>query len=196
AVSAVFDPEAHATRAVAYWRLSCGNQNRGLWLVYDPETGCVAEDQAGAIAALRYAAVLPEQEAPTALIDNARRACFHYARSAIARLEAARIAGDALHPNLPQCRIAAWINQGFTATRDRLSRHERAALDRLLQRLACRFTVSAERSLAAVLQRLPDRPDLDSLDLIDKQLRALEPGGGDRVDLSEVALLVLLAPPG
>jgi superfamily II DNA or RNA helicase len=190
--AAVVDPEAISAQAVAYWRLSCGSQAHGLWMVYDAETGCVAEDQASAVAALRRATVMPPAETPGEPIAKARRTFFRHAQSARVRWEAARIAGDALHPNLPQCRIAAWLNQGFTTTRHRLSRRQRTAMDRLLECLARRFTAAGERSLAALFEALPDRPSPAVLDRLEGELQALEPGAGDRIDLVEVATLILV----
>ncbi|UCC72207.1 MAG: DEAD/DEAH box helicase [Gemmatimonadota bacterium] len=182
-------------RAVAYWRVSCGKQGRGLWLICDVETGRVTEDQVTALELLRSARNLEGREPPEPLLAGARRACARYARGVTAQLEAARIAGDALSPSLPQCRIAAWLSRCFLATAHSMTRDEHATTDRVLDRLARRFTVAGERELARMAGDLPDRPSPGLLKRLDELLDALISNDSGPGNIKEVATL-LVTPAG
>ncbi len=144
--------------AYAYWRVTSGTMSRGLWLRYDPTTRCIVEDQAAAIQAFRKAARCASVSAarPDELA-RARQAAARYAREVVAQLEAARIAGDSLHPGLPQCRIASWLAREFEKSAYRLKEHDRAQIDELLDGLARRFTAESERTLARFASELPER---------------------------------------
>jgi len=192
AASAAAVDAGEPPRAVSYWRVGSGRSSRGLWLTCDVETGCVVDDQVGALQLLRDARALRRRNPPERLLASARRACARYARGVVARLEAARIAGDALSPGLPQCRIAAWLSRSFEARAHRLTSGERRSIDDLLDRLGQRFTVTGERSLAAAAAELPPHPNPRFLSRLDGLLRALvtDPSGSYRAD--EVATLLLL----
>ncbi|NIW35136.1 MAG: hypothetical protein GWN32_00725 [Gemmatimonadetes bacterium] len=161
-------------------------------MICDLETGCVDEDQARAIELLRGASELEGHRPPRSLLRTARRAFARHAREVRASLEAARIAGDALHPNLPQCRIAAWLSRACRSRKVRLSRGDRAAVDRLLDRLARRFTAAAERALAEVFDDLPDRPDPTWLAGLEERIESMESEEVTKVDLREIATALLL----
>jgi hypothetical protein len=152
----------------------------------------VVDDQVAALQLLRDARALRRRNPPQHLLASARRACARYAQGLVARLEAARIAGDALSPGLPQCRIAAWLSRSFRARAHRLTSQERRSIDDLLDRLGQRFTVAAERSLAAAAAELPPHPTASFLLQLDGLLRTLvtDPSGSQRAD--EVATLLLL----
>jgi superfamily II DNA or RNA helicase len=190
AASAAATGDTASSRAVSYWRVLSGGQSRGLWLVCDVETGCVAEDQVAALDLLRDARTLRRRKPPQHVLARARRACARYAHNLVARLEAARIAGDALNPSLPQCRIAAWLTRSFQATAHRLTSEEKAKIDELLDRLGRRFTVGDERSLAAAAAELPAYPTPGFLARLDVLLRTLASNQAERT--SEVATLLLL----
>jgi superfamily II DNA or RNA helicase len=177
-------------RAVSYWSLYTGGQVRGLWLVCDIETGCVTEDQVAALDSFRSARAQRQHKPPQELLARARRACARYARDLVARLEAARIAGDALSPSLPQCRIAAWLSRSFQTTAHRLTPDEKVKIDDLLDRLGHRFTVADERSLAAAAAELPTQPTPSFLARLDGLLRSLASHQRERA--SEVVTLLLL----
>ena len=179
-------------RAVSYWRASSGGQSRGLWLVCDLDSGCVVEDQAAAIETLRSACTSPVKQPPKGPLAKTRRACERYARSIVASLEAARIAGDALNPSLPQCRIAAWLSRSLQASIHRLRPEQRAAIDHLLDRLAHRFTVASERRLVQLLEELPESFDPDFLHRIEDHLRPCEPETREPATLEEVATLLII----
>jgi hypothetical protein len=191
-VSAVARRDAATARAVAYWRVRCAGQRRGLWLLCDVASGCVVEDQAGALEALRDCQSREAVCPPERVLEVARRACARYARGVLARLQATQFAGDALSPSLPQCRIAAWLSRHFEATAHRLTPEERALSDRLLDRLAQRFTVACERSLAQLASELPERPDPAALKRLDDLLRHLDSETPGPSELREVALLLVL----
>ena len=201
AVAAITDPSAAAPRAVAYWRMNCGEHSRGLWMTCDLDTGGIAEDQAGAVAAFRrsLASTAPiaavERKAVGRWVQSARRAFSRYARGVLARVEAARIAGDALSPNLPQCRIAAWLSRNFESAATRHSRDQRVMIDALLERLAQRFTLAAERSLAGLVAELPDRPTPEVLGALAEMLGSFESDGSGPARLQEVGMLLLLSQP-
>jgi hypothetical protein len=192
AASAAAVDDGEPPRAVSYWRVGSGSTSRGLWLTCDVETGCVVDDQVAALQLLRDARALRRRNPPQHLLASARRACARYAQGLVARLEAARIAGDALSPGLPQCRIAAWLSRSFRARAHRLTSQERRSIDDLLDRLGQRFTVAAERSLAAAAAELPPHPTASFLLQLDGLLRTLvtDPSGSQRAD--EVATLLLL----
>jgi len=181
-----------AQRAVSYWRVRCGGQGRGLWLVCDLDSGCVIEDQAAAIETLRGARTGPFKQPPTRPLMKARRACEGYARSVLASLEAARIAGDSLNPHLPQCRIAAWLSRSLQSSIHRLKPEQRAAIDQLLDRLAHRFTAAGERKLVKLLEELPPSFDPDFLNRIEDHLRPCEPETPESATLEEVATLLII----
>jgi superfamily II DNA or RNA helicase len=195
AAGAVRGEGGDGRRAVAYWRVGCGNQRRGLWLVCDLDSGCVVEDQATALRMLRAATAPDAVRAPKRDLTNARRACERYARGVLARLEATRIAGDTLSPGLPQCRLAAWLSRSFRQAAHRLTPEERATIDGLLDRLAQRFSAARERSLARLAARLPPHLDREFLERIDDQLRAFESGTPGPAELEEVATLLLVPAP-
>jgi superfamily II DNA or RNA helicase len=192
AASAAAVDDRGPPRAVSYWRVGTGRRSRALWLVCDVETGCVADDQVAALELFRHARVLRRRKQPEHLLASARRACARYAHGLVARLEAARIAGDALSPNLPQCRIAAWLSRSFQATAQRLTSEERRHIDDLLDRLGRRFTVGGERSLAAAAAELPAQPTPGYLSRLDDLLRTLAPDETGSGNADEVATLLLL----
>jgi len=191
-VSAVATGDAATARAVAYWRVRCAGQRRGLWLLCDVASGCVVEDQAAALEVLRDCPSREGVRPPERVLEVARRACARYARGVLAHLQAAQFAGDALSPSLPQCRIAAWLSRHFEATAHRLTPEERALTDRLFDRLAQRFTVACERSLAKLRSELPERPDPAALTRLDELLRNLDSKNPGPSELREVAVLLVL----
>jgi superfamily II DNA or RNA helicase len=192
AASAAAVDDKGTPRAVSYWRVGSGGGSRGLWLICDVESGCVAEDQVGALELFRGARALRRRRPPEHLMASARRACARYAHGLVARLEAARIAGDALNPSLPQCRIAAWLSRSFQATAHRLTSEEKANIDDLLDRLGHRFTVGGERSLAEAAAELPAHPTPSFLARLDGLLRTLASDRAGPRGASEVATLLLL----
>jgi superfamily II DNA or RNA helicase len=192
AVAAAALEDKGQPRAVSYWRLHSGGQARGLWLVCDIETGCVAEDQVAALESFRNARALRQRRSPDHLLASARRACARYAHGLAARLEACRIAGDALSPSLPQCRIAAWLSRSFQANAHRLTSEEKAKIDDLLDRLGQRFTVAGERSLAAAAAELPAHPTPSFFARLDSLLRTLASDHAGSRGADEVATLLLL----
>ncbi len=194
AIAAVIDTNTTTPHAIAYWRLTCGDYGRGLWMSYDLDSGSVAEDQSGVVSALQAARSMTPCEASKATKAIARRAFTAYAQGVLARLQAARIAGDALSPNLPQCRIAAWLRRGYDSRPGHLTRDQRATADRLLVRLSRRFTIAGERQLAEFAARLPELPDDDWLNALGHQLATLETAGSGRVGLREVGILLILPP--
>jgi superfamily II DNA or RNA helicase len=179
-------------RAASYWRVSSGRQSRGLWLVCDVENGCVLEDQVTALKMFRSGRGLATLTSAQPMVASARRACQRHARGVLAHLEAARIAGDALSPSLPQCRIAAWLSRSFLATAHRLKLEERALIDHLLDRLGNRFTVAGERSLAALAGDLPGYPDPDFLKGLDDLLKRLMAEDRGPPVLHEIATLLVV----
>jgi superfamily II DNA or RNA helicase len=192
AASAVAVDDRGTPRAVAYWRVGSGGQSRGLWLICDVETGCVAEDQVAALELFRDARARRRRKPPEHLLASARRTCARYAHGLVARLEAARIAGDALSPSLPQCRIAAWLSRSFQATAHRLTSEEKANIDDLLDRLGHRFTIGGERSLAAAAAELPAHPTPSFLSRLDRLLLTLSSDRAGSRGTDEVATLLLL----
>ncbi len=182
-----------APRAVAYWRLESDGTHRGLWLVYDHANGCVVADQATALAAFRSALNNEPLPAAEALLVSARHACARYARSVAARLEAARIAGDALSPGLPQCRIAAWLSRQLEASAHRMTPEERGRIDQLHERLAYRFTAAGERALAGLAKDLQPHLEPGFLHRLHEILQSLEPATWTALEPSEVAVLLIVA---
>ncbi|UCC48520.1 MAG: DEAD/DEAH box helicase family protein [Gemmatimonadota bacterium] len=192
AVSAVASADEATARAVAYWRVSCAGQHRGLWLVCDVASGCVVDDHATALEVLRNSTTHEAVTPPERLVDSARRACARYARGVLAHLQAAQFAGDALSPSLPQCRIAAWLSRSFEASAHRLTPDERALTDQLLERLARRFTRAGERSLSTLASELPERPDPVFCETLYDLLRSLDSEYPGPAELREVAVLLAL----
>ncbi len=191
--SVVHDGQTSGHRAFAYWRLYCGDQERGLWLVCDLDTGSVVEDQAAALDALRRAATLRSGEAAHAsTLSNARRICDRYAKSVQARLDASRMAGDSLSPSLPQCRIAAWLSKSLRESGHRLGAQARTQLDGLSTRLAHRYTVAAERSMAQIADRLPEAFDRVILHEVEALLSSSEPRASTPSHLQEIAILLVV----
>ncbi|MGD2215438.1 MAG: DEAD/DEAH box helicase [Gemmatimonadales bacterium] len=195
AASAAAIEDEGPPRAVSYWRVTSAGRSRGLWLICDVETGCVTEDQVAALDLFRSARAQGRLEPPHHILTTARRACARYADNLIARLEAARIAGDALSPSLPQCRIAAWLTRYFQANAHRLASVEKAKVDDLLDRLGHRFTVGDERSLAALAAELPAHPTAGFLARLDRLLRGLATNRSGPRRAGEVATLLLLPQP-
>jgi superfamily II DNA or RNA helicase len=193
AAGVVTDDAFSGRRAVAYWTLTSGDQRRGLWLVCDLDTGCVTEDQNTVLATLRRARTLAStSEEDNGNLRAARTLCDRYATSVKARLEATRIAGDALNPHLPQCRIAAWLSQALRQPHRRLGAGARSTIDDLLSRLARRYTVAAERTIAQLADRLPEAVDPTTIEEIDRLLSAC-PSGSDRpTQLREIAILLVV----
>lgn len=107
------------------------------------------------------------------------------------RLQASRIAGDELTPNLPQCRIAAWLTREFKAAEHRLDAIERTRIDGLLERLARRFTLAGERALARIANELPQRPETAFLSQLESALSPLEPESFAPPIARDVATLLL-----
>ena len=193
AASVTTDKEVSGRRAVAYWHLDSGDQERGLWLVCDLDTECVTEDQAAAMGTLRRAGAQQASRAVNdSMLHKARRACERYARGVQARLEATRIAGDALSPGLPQCRIAAWLSQSLREPGHRLGAHTRTTIDGLLARLARRYTVAAERMIGQLADRLPETVDPAALRRIDEALSACESNTESPTRLHEIAILLVV----
>ncbi len=193
AASAVAHSGRQGSRAISYWRVSCDGKDRGLWLVCDLENGCVVEDQATALEMLRDASAWKTRKVGKRVLDNARRACERYARSVLARLEATRIAGDALSPSLPQCRIAAWLSRGLQTGAHRLTHEQRKTIDGLLDRLARRFTLAGERALAVLAQELPQRLDMAVVNRLNDRLRGFESESRGSATLKEVATLIMVS---
>lgn len=180
--------------AVAYWRLAAGEESRGLWLTCDPRTGYVTEDQAGALTAFREAIGLPAAAVDDRAVNVVRRSCARYVRLVAAQLQAARIAGDALRPGLPQCRIAAWLSRHYESASDRLTADQRRLIDRLVDGLACRFTMAVERDLMEVADRLPERATWKTMERLAAQLEPIIESRNAPVEMQEIGVLVL-APP-
>lgn len=193
-VSAVTDASADRVRVIAYWRVTCGGQSRGLWLVCDPDSGCVVEDAAAAIEALRRAATEPTTQTDRleSTVISARRVCGRYARAVARRLEAARIAGDALRPGLPQCRIASWLSHALQSKSHRLGAETRSVIDRVLERLARRFTAAGERGLSEIAAGLPAYPTSDFLNDLEQYLLDMDPRDSSSTEIREVGLLLLV----
>jgi hypothetical protein len=154
----------------------------------------VAEDQVAALELFRNARALRRRKPPQHVLASARRACTRFAHNLVARLEAAHIAGDALSPSLPQCRIAAWLSRSFQATAHRLTPEQKVNIDDLLDRLGHRFTVGDERSLAAAAAELPAHPTPSFLARLDRLLRTLASNRKGPRGANEVATLLLLPP--
>ena len=193
AASIVIDRQVTGRRAIAYWQLISGDQVHGLWLVCDLDTGWVTEDQATATDTLRRAGTRrPGGAEHNGTLQAARRACERYASSACARLEAARIAGDALSPSLPQCRIAAWLTRTFRESGPSLGAPTRAKIDALLTRLARRYTLAAERSIAELAEGLPETFDSATIGKIDKLLSACPVKADRPTRLREIAILLVI----
>lgn len=193
-VSAVSETSQGRVRATAYWRVSCGRQTRGLWLMCDPKSGCVVEDAAAAIEALRKASTMspaPLEQLESTVI-RARQACARYARSVTTRLEAARIAGDALRPGLPQCRIASWLGHALQSKRHRPGPEARALIDRILERLAKRFTAADERALSEVVAALPNHPSAEFLSGLERRLLHMDRDVPAAPVIREVGLLLFV----
>ncbi len=153
----------------------------------------MVEDQASALANFRRVSE-SEPTLPTAgRIEVTRAAFARYARGVAARIEAARIAGDALSPGLPQCRIAAWLSRALRARALRLTPEERRRIDRLHSRLARRFTVAAERALAELVGELPDEFDPSFLASLEDALESHEADRWAPIRLREIALLIVNA---
>lgn len=194
-VSAVIDDTTSRVRAIAYWRVTCGRQRRGLWLVCDPKSGCVVEDSAAAIEALR-AVSATSKTAPIGDLESsvrsARRVCHRYVAGVMARLEAARIAGDALRPGLPQCRIAAWLGQSLQSKGHHPGPEIRSRSDQLLEKLARRYTAAGERALFRIADRLPAHPTPAFLDELERHLLELDPHQPSPPKAREIGLLLLV----
>jgi superfamily II DNA or RNA helicase len=194
-VSAVTDHTTSRVRAIAYWRVDCGHQRRGLWLVCDPKSGCVVEDSAAAILALRTVSAnsktLPIGRLESN-VSSARRVCGRYVARVMARLEAARIAGDALRPGLPQCRIAAWLGQSLQSKSHHLGPETRSRSDDLLGRLARRYTAAGERALSRIADHLPAYPTPAFLDKLEQRLLELAPNEPSPPKAREIGLLLLV----
>jgi superfamily II DNA or RNA helicase len=187
--------EGRRARAVAYWRVDCGNQSRGLWLVCDPESGCVVEDQGAAIDVLRTArtgSALRLDDVPDRALSAARVACARYAEKTLARFDAARIAGDALRPGLPQCRIAAWLSRGLQSKTHRPTPDVRTLIDQLLDMLARRFTAAGEWELARIASELPEFPDSAFIKRLIEMLQTMDRTSEERADVREVGLLLIV----
>jgi hypothetical protein len=195
ATCVIRDVEARRARAVAYWRVNCGSQSRGLWLVCDPESGCVVEDQGTAIDVLRTASAGSAKRldtVPDRTLTAARVACARYAEKTLARFDAARIAGDALRPGLPQCRIAAWLSRGLQSKTHRPASEVRASIDQLLDRLARRFTAAGEWELARIASQLPKYPDSAFVEGLLEMLHTIDRTGEERAEVREVGLLLIV----
>ncbi len=190
-VCAVVDESCRATWAVGYWRLISGRQRRGLWLVYHYSTRCVTEDALTAITAFRGSVNRKRRRAPRHLVADVRQAFQSYAHAVLARLEAARIAGDALNPSLPQCRIAAWLARHLEGHAPRLTRDQRAEIDRLLDRLSQRFTLASERELTHLAATLPQEPDAGAIAQLERTLCQLDRDTNDTAKADEVGTLLL-----
>lgn len=178
-------------KAAAYWRLNAGLESRGLWILCEPETGYVVEDQAGTLRLMRLARGLPNHQIADRMVDVARRCCARYARSVAARLRASRIAGDALRPALPQYRIAAWLSRYFESAAERLGTHQRQILDALLDGLAQRFPLATERKLRGLAEELPERATWGLVEKLAADLSPLIEGHDGPIVLEEVALLLI-----
>ena len=162
-------------------------------LVCDVDTGCVVEDQATVLNALRRASTLESSDAARAsTLAKARRACDRFARTVQARLDASRIAGDSLSPSLPQCRIAAWLGKNLRESGHRLTAQTRAQMDGLSTRLARRYTVAAERSMAQIADRLPEVFDPVILREVDALLSTCELKAATPSRLQEIAILLVV----
>ncbi|UCF21067.1 MAG: DEAD/DEAH box helicase family protein [Gemmatimonadota bacterium] len=191
AVCAVVDETSPSTYSVAYWRLISGRQRRGLWLVYRSSTRRVSEDALTAIDALRRSAAREVRPVPLDLAAEARRAFQSYANAVLARLETACIAGDALNPSLPQCRIAAWLARYLEGQAPRMTREQRAHIDRLLDRLSQRFTLASERDLTRLAANLPPRPDAGALAQVERLLESFNRDTNGPAKTDEVGTLLV-----
>ncbi len=187
--------EGRRVRAVAYWRVECGSQSRGLWLVCDPESGCVAEDQGAAIDVLKSASAgsaIRLDSVTDRTLTAARVACARYAEKTLARFDAARIAGDALRPGLPQCRIAAWLGRSLQSKTHRPAPHLRTLIDQLHEKLARRFTAAGEWELARIASQLPESPDSAFINGLIEKLHTMDRTDEERAEVREVGLLLIV----
>lgn len=191
AFSAAIDEAEGIGRAVAYWRVRHGRMRRGLWLVCDLATHRVVEDPAGALEAVRHRSRGPAVEPPPDMLQQVRSACATYARAVLIRLEAGGIAGDALNPSLPQCRIAAWLRRALVAGRYRLTSDSRIRIDRLLGQIARRFSVADERVLAGLASDLPASLETHAFEMIEEFFRT-RPATIGPARLDEVGTLLIL----
>ncbi len=191
-VAALIEDSSACIRAVAYWQIRSGKMRRGLWLLYDAANQSVTEDQALALEALRNAREHRGGAPHADMIEAARRAFSRYARGVAARLVAGRLAGDALSPSLPQSRIAARLGRAYQTAGYRLKPEQRATVDRLLDRLAHRFTAEAERSLAELAATLPEDLDERALISLEERLLSLDAVSDEAIALREVATLLLV----
>ncbi|MGD8867097.1 MAG: hypothetical protein PVI01_05695, partial [Gemmatimonadales bacterium] len=118
--------------------------------------------------------------------------CGRYVARVMARLEAARIAGDALRPGLPQCRIAAWLGQSLQSKSHHLGPETRSRSDDLLGRLARRYTAAGERALSRIADHLPAHPTPAFLDKLEQRLLELAPNEPSPPKAREIGLLLLV----
>ena len=188
------EAEGQGPRAVACWQLMAGQESRSLWLTCDLRTGYVEEDQASALTAFRAAIEQPMAGIDDRAISAVRRSCARYAQMAAARFQAARIAGDALRPGLPQCQIAAWLSRYYESAIDRLTTDQRALVDRLLDGLACRFTMAVERDLMSMADRLEEHASWQATERLAAQLEPILESRNAPVSAREVGVLILLPP--
>ncbi len=150
------------------------------------------EDQAGALELWRGARELVQREPPIESLHRARRLCARYVRSILQRIEVSRLAGDALSPNLPQSRIAAWLSRTFRTAAHRLTNDERQRIEDLLDRLTRRYTLATERALSALADALPQEPEPACVDRLADELHALKSVGPAALEPKEVAVLLTL----
>jgi hypothetical protein len=129
---------------------------------------------------------------PDRVLTAARAACARHAEKVLARFDAARLAGDALRPGLPQCRIAAWLSRGLQSKVHRPASDVRASIDQLLERLARRFTAAGERELARIASQLPKYPDSVFIERLLEMLHAMDRTGDERAEVREVGLLLIV----
>ena len=185
---------ADGPRAVSYWQIRMGERRRRLWLVYEGGTGRVVEDPAIAIETLRKPWAPAPADAPDGWIRAARSALRRHVAAMALRLEALRLAGDAVGFNLPQTRLGKWIARYFAETADRMADAERARLDALLDRLGRRFTPATERALARLADQRPETPDPDFVERLEDMLGAPADPVPETPEIREIGTLVV-APP-
>lgn len=187
--------DASALRAISYWQIHTGDRRRRLWLLYDGGTGGVSEDPAAAIELLRQPLPTAREDVPEGRLRVVRGAFHRHVSATLVRLEASRLAGDAVGFHLPQTRLAKWIARHFAQAADHLADAERARLDALLDRLGRRFTAATERTLRGLADERPQEPDPEFLARLEGALGASADPPAERTRAREIGTLVLLPAP-
>ncbi len=166
--------------------------SRALWLIHDLESDTVIEDQGTALKLLRSHREAEPRPVPRALVRQTRSACARHADAVLARLEVARIAGDSLHPALPQCRIAARLARWVEANLHRLPPDQRHRIDSLLTQLGQRFALPTERRLMQLAGDLPAELSEETLHALENALGPTEGVGATVSAVEEIGTLLIL----